>query len=112
MLYTNSNGKSFIAEKMFKGSFVKKHVKFFVHRFGGFGIDAELYDTKIEPTKAGIDFVVKEDLLDYRTNRVICDSGVYRISVEDFRKYAQKAVLNERHGEQYFIGAHHCTRVG
>ena len=112
MLYTNTNGQAFTSQKMLAGAYARKNVKFYVHRFGGFGIDAELYENEIDPTKAGINFIVKEDLVDYRSGKKVCDRGVYRISIEDFRRYSQKACLNEKHGFQYFIGAHFCQQVG
>lgn len=111
-MYKNSNGQAFISPKMLKGEYAKKNVKFFVGVYQGFGIQADLYENEIEPNKAGIDFIVKNPLVDYRANREVCDSGIYRISIEDFRKYAKKDCLNEKHGYQYFISAHRCEKVG
>jgi hypothetical protein len=112
-MFTNTvSNKSFYSPKMSRGAFFSKRVKYWVGTYHGFGIDAEMYEVKVRDAgKSGVDFVVKDDLIDYRTNRVMCEAGTYRINVHDIEQKGHWATLNPKHGEQIFVAMHDCMKI-
>lgn len=112
-LFTNtSSGTSFYNDRMSRGSWFKKQVKFWVGTYHGFGIDAEMYETKVRDAgKSGVDFVVKSPLKDYRTGRTVCDAGTYRINVHDIEQKGHWDTLNPKYGEQVFVDVFDCVKI-
>jgi len=116
-LFTNVNGRQFAGLVRKGGKSYRKNTKFYVSRYDGFGIQAELVDELEAKNYESIIFVVKSDLEDYRRmNRYgyptkVCAKGEYKISIEDLKQYGTRDVLNAKHGEQWFICANRCAKL-
>lgn len=114
MLYTNvKSGKSFYSDRVPAGRFYTKTVSLFCHKYEGFGIDAQLFEDKVlNGNRDGIDFKVKEDLRDFRSGKIVCERGVYRIDLAGIERYGVRDTLNARFGEQLFVPIWACEKVG